>query len=70
MDTNKLIEIVEKRRKELDISGVELAKRAGVSYRAWLYWKGGEREITLYIANQLLKAVGLQFEICERGENN
>lgn len=66
---NKSIEIgkaIRRRRRELDMSQLQLAQRAGVSEGSVRRWEKGEN-LTVDSAELVLKALGLKLAVTERG---
>lgn len=64
-------EIQQKIREERIKQGIsirKLAKMVGCTDRAIVYWEKGEREITVNMADKLLKALGISMDIGLRME--
>lgn len=55
--------IIEKERKEKNISKVKLAEMIGCTSRAIDYWENGTRSISLENADKIFKALGTTFTI-------
>lgn len=50
-------------REKQGLSRKKLAEKAGCSEMAIYYWETGRREITLQMADQILKALGVSMKI-------
>lgn len=55
--------IIEKERKNRNISKTNLAKMTGFTTRAIDYWENGQRGISLEYADKILKALGITLTI-------
>ncbi len=54
---------IEQERKKQGISRYALAKKAGVTSQAILYWERGKRKISLENAEKICKALGISITI-------
>lgn len=68
MDKKEVLQAIEKKRIELGMSKVELARRAGITTRTLNYWECGTRGMTLNNVSMLFDAVGLELVIRERSK--
>lgn len=67
---NKNVEIQKKIREERIKQGIsirKLAKMAGCTERAIAYWEKGEKEITVNMADRMLKTLGVKMELGAEG---
>ena len=68
----KNIEIPQKIREERIKQGIsirKLAQMAGCSDRAIVYWEKGEKDITINMADKMLRVLGVLVEIGAQGED-
>ncbi len=63
MDTIKLVEILEARRKEIGISMRKLAKEAGTSHGTYPSMLSNNRDVTFNNACAYARALGLEIEV-------
>lgn len=70
MNTTKFMKIINEHRIKKKMSKSGLARKAGVTYRAFVYWERGKRSIGLENAINLLHAVGLELDFKNRGDND
>lgn len=68
--SKKILYIVLDEQKRQGIDTRELAQKMDCSYRAIVYWKKGERNISLQMAEKVLDALGYEIKIYKKGENN
>lgn len=63
MDTTKLIEMLEARRKEIGISMRKLAKEAGTSHGAYPAMLANNRDVSFGNACAYARVLGLEIEV-------